>query len=210
MRLGRLQTAGIRLFSIALCVVGASCGVAGQNERPVQAGGTANSAEVARIGADLRAAVIGGRVEPLLKYAWHPAEASDARYAGGQWSADGEVTLPELERLLSDRRSVLYCMLFDEICLRAYLGAHPEWKDHPARQRSIREFLMMVPAAEQRVVFSQVYVRPGARLPQLQNAEEFAAEGGRWGKEFVATQLVRTAYGWRYFGGVFAFPTSRD
>ena len=114
-------------------------------------------------------------------------------------------------------------MLFDEICLRAYLGAHPEWKDHPARQRSIREFLMMVPAAEQRVVFSQVahrestlplativYVRPGARLPQLQNAEEFAAEGGRWGKEFVATQLVRTAYGWRYFGGVFAFPTSRD
>ena len=171
-------------------------------------------AELRGIAEELRAAVLAEDIEKLLKYDPRNAEL-DEPVPPERWSVN--YGFYEADRLLLlDRRSWLYCEVFDSSCLRQ-LARKPSGAKNPFMRVSIKEFL--AGPLEVRIVFyadergSEVleapvilYIRDGSRVQfpkTIRNAEEDLPID-RWGLDFVAAAFRQTKRGWRYDGRMFS------
>ena len=171
-------------------------------------------AELERIARELRVAVLARDIETLLKYSPRSAELGEPRSKDdlprlyGTYEAD--------RRLLQDRTSWLYCLLFDTACVHEQ-ARRLDAVSNPFYRVSIKEFFSISGDPEIRVLFSEeqpggesldlatiLYVRPksGLRLPSVISATT-PVSSWSWGHDFVGLSLVRTPQGWRYREAMF-------
>jgi hypothetical protein len=172
--------------------------------------------ELQRIADELRAAVLAEDIEALLKYDRRNAELEEPR---PESSFPEDYGYYEADRLLlGDRKSWLYCQIFDTPCTREIARQHGGLSN-PFLRISIKEFLVTAASPEVRVIFYGndqggenldlaiiLYVRPNSRvrLPAIARpSPDDPVPLTDWGKEYVGVELERTKHGWRYSGVMF-------
>lgn len=153
--------------------------------------------ELTAIARELQDAILGQKVDVLLKYSTQGQVIRGRVY--NEYSGD--------KNLLEDRGSWLYCYLFDTACHRRLLAEHGGQRN--PFNVSVREFFQKNRTLSVKVIFERdehgaedldqayvVYLVPKRRLrlPMPLN---------RWGKDFVDCEFYRTDRGWVYFSGVF-------
>lgn len=180
--------------------------------------------DLERIAAELQMAVLTRDTETLLKYTWRPEELNKPL------APDALRSFVVYEAIRGDLRpdGSLYCRFFDTPCLQA--GDHIRQRLYrtptdPLNRIAIRDFLLMEPGPEIRVIYYPdtgppyrsatpmvyplerprgigriLYVRRNTSDPVPDDPHDLAKTWHQyWGVTYVGLDLWATrAYGWRY------------
>jgi hypothetical protein len=168
--------------------------------------------ELTAIGKRLQEAVLKTDIKTLLAY-----DPNNEAIGGIVYDA-----YRQDESELRARSSHLYCYLFDTRCLNE-IAAKFSGSANPFMRTSIRDFLAMhsdlrievfvwPKVAQGLSVASVIYVTPAFKdtLAKALQKKTWDWPYDKWGKEFVACDLVRVEQGWRYYARIFKVAVAEE